>query len=277
MFVRRWRLLTNYVNGAWVWLDKWNLSLITSTLRLSPSGIVLFKLQWIRVWRLPFNLWNLDMFSAIGKICGGLESVDPKTINYDELQWVRLELEDGDPRCVPWLISIINSGHYFLVAITIEGDILIEGSPDCNYLDVNGIGVPLDSTLELFVGKVVEAHIRDTDFGARSYFKSEPAPAVVMTRRPTFNQIACENNPSSSGRGLEKTFRNMETLSNRQNGSVGNDGSHLHNTYTGGMESSQVAKKGKNLMHEYLIRVNHLAQPGHIMCRNEGFRFAGPR
>lgn len=32
----------------------------------------LVKSQWICVWGLPRNLWTVDVFSSIGKICGGL-------------------------------------------------------------------------------------------------------------------------------------------------------------------------------------------------------------
>lgn len=81
------------------------------------------------MWGLPLNLWTEDVFEAIGKICGGLCSVDKDTLNCKELHWVCLELMSGDMRLIPRMISVIDQGKYFPVAISIEGDISVK---DCN-------------------------------------------------------------------------------------------------------------------------------------------------
>lgn len=75
------------------------------------------------------------MFKAIGKICGGLVTVDEHTVNYNELHWVQLEIAVGDLRVILRLVSIIDNGKFFLVVISIENeDISVESILESNHL-----------------------------------------------------------------------------------------------------------------------------------------------
>lgn len=47
----------------------------------------LFKKRWIKVWGLPLHLWTMEIFTAIGRIYGGLASVDPLSSSCGELRW----------------------------------------------------------------------------------------------------------------------------------------------------------------------------------------------
>lgn len=55
-------------------------------------------------------------------MCGGLRSVDKRSLNCEELRWVRLEVDIADFRRIPRLISVVDRGQAFPVGITIEGD-----------------------------------------------------------------------------------------------------------------------------------------------------------
>lgn len=83
----------------------------------------LVKRRWVRVWGLPLNLWMMEVFEAIGKVCGGLHSIDQRTMDCEELRWARLELREIDLQAIPIVISVVDRGRYFPVAITIEGKI----------------------------------------------------------------------------------------------------------------------------------------------------------
>ena len=48
------------------------------------------KEAWVRVVSLPLHLWNQEVFKLIGDGCGGLITVDEKTVSMANLQWVRL-------------------------------------------------------------------------------------------------------------------------------------------------------------------------------------------
>lgn len=47
----------------------------------------LFKDRWVRVCGLLFNLWNYRILESIGDLCGGLISVNVKTLKCEELRW----------------------------------------------------------------------------------------------------------------------------------------------------------------------------------------------
>lgn len=83
----------------------------------------LFK--WIKVWSLPLHLWTMEIFSVIGRICGGLASVDPFSSSCGELRWVRLELLEGDLRNIPRQLAMTDDSKYYPVLITIEGEIAV--------------------------------------------------------------------------------------------------------------------------------------------------------
>lgn len=83
----------------------------------------LFKRRWVHVWGLPLNLWTLEVFNAIGKTCGGLSSVDQRTLDCEELRWARLEVVESDLRGIPRLISVVDRGKLYPVAVMIEGEI----------------------------------------------------------------------------------------------------------------------------------------------------------
>lgn len=88
----------------------------------------LFKKRWIKVWGLPLHLWTMEIFSAIGRICGELSSVDPVTSTCKELRWIRLELLEGDLRNILQQLAVMDNGKYFQVLITIEGEIAVDDS-----------------------------------------------------------------------------------------------------------------------------------------------------
>lgn len=101
---------------GWIDFSKWNPNM------LSIGYDRLSRQRWIRIWGLPLNLWTKGIFEAIGNTCGGLKVVDELTLKCDELRWVRLEIACGDIRTIPQLISIIDNGRYFPMAITVKNE-----------------------------------------------------------------------------------------------------------------------------------------------------------
>lgn len=65
----------------------------------------------------------LATFQEIGKLCGGLRSMDRKTLECHEIRWARLEVEAGDIRSIPHMISIVVDDKLFPVVISIKGEI----------------------------------------------------------------------------------------------------------------------------------------------------------
>lgn len=98
-------------------------------------------------------------------------------------------------RCIPWLISIIDRGRYFLVAITIEGDISMDGSVGASVSGVNGVQVQvqLDPLSESLVG---DNH--ESDFAVNSNFEFCPTTAGVVLGLLS-SRIACGSLPSTLG------------------------------------------------------------------------------
>lgn len=52
--------------------------------------------------------------------------MDRRTTSCEELRWARLKVEDGDLRCIPRLIFVMDQGHFYPMEITIEGDLSLE-------------------------------------------------------------------------------------------------------------------------------------------------------
>lgn len=60
------------------------------------------------MWGFPFHLWTIEVFSAIGKICGGLCLVNSGSSSSEELRWAWLELMEGDVRNILYLLVVTN-------------------------------------------------------------------------------------------------------------------------------------------------------------------------
>lgn len=59
----------------------------------------------------------VNLFSAIGNVCGDLSSIDWKMLSCEELRWARIEVKEGDLRTILWLVSIVDNGKYLLVVL----------------------------------------------------------------------------------------------------------------------------------------------------------------
>ena len=52
---------------------------------------------------LPISLWNRDILSKVGDVCGGFLGIDVKTERMEELQWARIrvrKIEEKTPNMV---------------------------------------------------------------------------------------------------------------------------------------------------------------------------------
>lgn len=138
---------------------------------------------------------------------------------------MRLELEEGDLRCIPRLISIINGGHYFPVAIIIEGDISMSGLTNCTDFGVIGVKRPPECMSESLTGNVDAASFHHLVVGANLNFEFEPVKVGMMSGQCLSNRIVRGSNPFVSSMAGEKEVGNMGTLPNSgQKGSMGTDG-----------------------------------------------------
>lgn len=68
------------------------------------------------------NLWTTRIFETIGDLCGGLISVDEKTLSCDELHWAKMVVRSYDLRFIPKVILVIENGKYKPIIISINNE-----------------------------------------------------------------------------------------------------------------------------------------------------------
>ncbi|KAF8411532.1 hypothetical protein HHK36_004085 [Tetracentron sinense] len=66
----------------------------------------------------PSPGWCLETFLIIGKVCGGLAKVDPRTLARDDLHWARIRVKETYLNVIPRLIRLPDRGS--MVEIVIE-------------------------------------------------------------------------------------------------------------------------------------------------------------
>lgn len=74
-----------WLEGGGVYLRRMFLSFNAGALISLPFGMSLSKKRWLAICGFPLNLWTLEIFEAIGQVCGSLLSIDCQTLSCNEL------------------------------------------------------------------------------------------------------------------------------------------------------------------------------------------------